>query len=266
MAGFFMKSLLKQIQVHMPFRDLHDRYLDMVLQEGINPEISFDCAALDRFTGDDYRRIGDRLLAAGRTVTFHAPFMDLRPGAIDPVIRRVSRDRIRTVFDLAPYFRPLSVVCHPSFDNRYYVSTEELWVKNSMETWGTLLAVAEEADTIIALENVYEREPRVLKRLLSACPSPRLRFCFDAGHYQVFSSASLEEWIESLAPYLHQLHLHDNRGTADEHLPVGCGAFPFSRLFDLLRARGLRPIVTVEAHNEASLWQSLDKLGAMAMF
>ena len=261
-----MQALLRQLQVHMPFRDLHDRYLDLVLREGINPEISFDYSALERFTDEDYRRIGDRLLAAGRTITFHAPFMDLRPGALDPDIRRISRYRIQSILALVPYFRPMSIVCHPSFDHRYYVSTEELWLKNSIETWGALAAVAEEADTIIALENVYEREPRVMQRLLSACDSPRLRFCFDAGHYQAFSSASLEDWIESLAPYLHQLHLHDNQGTADEHLPVGCGAFPFSRLFALLRARGLRPIVTLEAHDEESLWQSLDNLSAMALF
>jgi sugar phosphate isomerase/epimerase len=260
-----MKTLLRQVQAHMPFRDLHDRYLELVLQEGINPEISFDYATLERFTRDDYRKIGDRLLAAGLTVTFHAPFMDLRPGAIDPAVRRISRDRIRAVLDLAPYFRPLSVVCHPSFDNRYYVSTEELWLKNSIETWEALLAVAGEVGTVIALENVYEKSPRLLQRLLSACASPRLRFCFDAGHYQVFSGSSLEDWIESMAPYLFQLHLHDNGGAADEHLPIGHGSFPFSRLFALLRDKDIRPMITLEAHSEKTLWQSLDNLSTMAV-
>ena len=61
-----------------------------------------------------------KLLAdAGLKITFHAPFMDLRPGAMDDKIRRTSIDRIKQVFDLAPYFHPLKIVCHASFDERY---------------------------------------------------------------------------------------------------------------------------------------------------
>ena len=251
------------IQAHMPFRELFDRYLPMVLEKKINPEISFDHATLARFKMDDYRRIADQLHNAGLMITFHAPFMDLRPGAIDPMIRQASIDRLRGVFDLVSCFRPVTVVCHPSFDHRYYVSTEELWLQNSIETWNHLVMVAEQANTTIALENVYEKEPRPLLRLLSACASPRVRFCFDAGHFNVFSRATLEDWLSAMAPYLIEVHLHDNNGAADEHLPVGSGSFPFPRLFGLLREKGLQPILTLEAHSEKALWRSVDNLQAM---
>jgi sugar phosphate isomerase/epimerase len=237
----------------------------LVLKERFNPEISFDYATLERFTTDDYRRIADELLAAGLSVTFHAPFMDLRPGAIDPVIRQASLDRIRSVVELAAYFHPLSVVCHPSFDNRYYVSTEELWLMNSIETWETLVALAESVNTTLCLENVYEKQPRLLQRLLAAVESPRLRFCFDTGHFNVFSRAPLEEWIQVMAPYLFELHIHDNGGAADEHKAVGNGSFPFFRLFGMIREKGLQPIITLEAHNEANLRLSVENLTAMGV-
>ncbi len=260
-----MEAILQKIQAHMPFRDLYDRYLPLVLKQKINPEISFDHITLERFNTEDYRRVADRILNAGLTTTFHAPFMDLRPGAIDPVIRQASLDRIRTVLDLAAYFHPRSVVCHPSFDNRYYVSTEELWLKNSVETWQTLLTIAEQWDTTISLENVYEKQPGILNRLVEACASPRLRFCFDTGHFNVFSRAPLEDWINTMAPYIFELHLHDNSGAADEHLAIGDGSFPFFKLFGMLRDKGLQPIMTLEAHSETTLWQSLENLKAMGM-
>ncbi|MDD5168614.1 MAG: sugar phosphate isomerase/epimerase [Syntrophales bacterium] len=249
----------------MPFRELHDRYLGLVLKERINPEISFDYEALERFRTDEFRRIGDQLLSAGLTVTFHAPFMDLRPGAIDPIIRQVSLDRIHRVFDLIPYFRPRSIVCHPSFDERYYVSTVELWLHNSIETWQFFIKLAEDADTTISLENVYERDPGPLSRLIDACKSPRLRFCFDTGHFNVFSRTTLEEWIEAMAPHIFHLHLHDNRGKADEHLAIGDGTFHFARLFTMLRERGIRPIMTLEAHSEETLWRSVNNLNTLEL-
>ena len=181
-----MPPVSSQVQVHMPFRELHDRYLPLVLERRLNPEISFDFGTLQRFEREDYQRIADRILDAGLSVTFHAPFMDLRPGALDPGIRQVSRDRIREVFDLAPLFHPRSIVCHASFDYRYYVSTEDLWLQNSMDTWTFFSRLAEGADTTICLENVYEKDPRLLERLLAACAGDRLRFCFDTGHFNVF--------------------------------------------------------------------------------
>jgi sugar phosphate isomerase/epimerase len=68
-----------------------------------------------------------------------------------------------------------------------------------------------------------------------------------------------------MAPYLFEVHLHDNGGAADEHLPVGSGTFPFSQLFGMLREKSLRPIMTLEAHNERNLWQSMDNLMAMGV-
>ena len=260
-----MPPVSSQVQIHMPFSELHDRYLPLILERRLNPEISFDFATLQRFKRDDYRRIADQILEADLSVTFHAPFMDLRPGALDPKIRQVSKDRIQEVFDLATLFHPRSIVCHASFDNRYYVSTEDLWLQNSLNTWTFFSRLAEAMDTTVCLENVYERDPRLLQRLIAACASPRLRFCFDTGHFNVFSGTSLEEWIRTMAPCLFQLHLHDNAGAADEHLAIGNGTFPFARLFGLLRDQDLRPLMTLEAHREETLWQSLENLENMGV-
>ena len=127
-----MREILKKIQVHVPFYRLRNDLLPRIVSEGINPEISFNHRDLELFRAADFAGAADRLAEAGLAVTFHAPFLDLRPGALDPKIREVSLERLRRVFELAPLFRPRSIVCHPSFDERYYVSVEKQWLARSL--------------------------------------------------------------------------------------------------------------------------------------
>jgi sugar phosphate isomerase/epimerase len=255
-----MRDILKKIQVHVPYRLIRDRMMPRVLGEGINPEIGFGHRDLDGFEEADFRETAARLADSGLSVTFHAPFMDLRPGALDPAIRQVSLDRLRRVFDMVPWFRPRSVVCHASFDERYYIFSEDQWFENSLATWRTLLECIRGTETIIALENVYERTPEPLKRLLGALDSPQARFCFDAGHAHAFGDSAPGLWIDALGDRLGEIHIHDNRGKTDEHLPVGEGSIPFRELFALLRERHLRPILTIEPHSEKHLGLMLESL------
>jgi len=260
-----MQDILKKVQIHMPFDMLWDRYLPILVKERINPEISFNHDSIERFGSADFKKMAAMILDAGLTTTIHAPFMDLRPGALDPKIRQVTVDRIRQVFDLAPDFRPRSIVFHPSFDERYYVSTEALWLENSIQTWRKFLPLAEEMGTLIALENVYETNPGPLKALLQSFTSPNICFCFDTGHFNAFAKTPLDEWLRELGSLTGQLHLHDNHGATDEHLPVGEGNFPFNDLFRKLAEIGRHPIITLEAHSEKRLWQTLGNIKNMKL-
>lgn len=260
-----MHEILRAVQVHMPFHLLFSQLLPMVIKERINPEISFNYASLDRFSRKDFMEVAARLQDEGLTITFHAPFMDLRPGAIDPRIRQVTIDRLKQVFELVPFYRPLSVACHPSFDRRYYVSGEHLWLKNSIGTWGQFLDQTREMNTMITLENVYESDPQHLNLLLNALPSPNFCFCFDTGHFNVFSRAPLRTWMEILGSRIGQIHLHDNNGSLDEHLPVGEGNFPFQEFFEILREQEIDPIITLEPHTEKHLWQMLENIKGMKL-
>jgi hypothetical protein len=196
-----MREILKKVKVHVPYGRLREELLNWVIGERINPEIGFNHIDLDRFRDADYRATADRLSDAGLSVTFHAPFMDLRPGAVDPSIRRLTLERLRRVFDLVPWFRPLSVVCHPSFDSRYYASVSRQWLDNSLETWRTLLSTLRGTGTIIALENVYETGPDQLRPLIDSLDSPQVRFCFDTGHANTFGRVPPADWMDAWAGY-----------------------------------------------------------------
>jgi len=257
-----MQDIVSKVHVHMPFH-LLPKYLEMILRQKLNLEIYFSHYALQNLDKTKCIETAKIIAEAGLKVTFHAPFMDLRPGALDDKIRQTSLDRIKEVLDLAPNFHPLKIVCHPAFDDRYYVDCDDLWLESSIKTWTELIALAKDAKTIIALENVYEKDPHILRRLFDALSSFSICFCLDTGHFNVFSYSPLNIWLQELGKYLGHLHLHDNRGKTDEHLPVGCGTFPFSELFETLRAIGVKPTITLEAHGEDKLWESLNNIKSM---
>ncbi|MDD5476380.1 MAG: sugar phosphate isomerase/epimerase [Syntrophales bacterium] len=267
--------VLEQVQVNMPFRLLMEKYLPIVLRERMNLEIGFDCFALDAYGLEDFQKTAGILSDAGVKVTFHAPFYDLRPGAIDGKIREVTFNRIAEVFRVVPLFKPLSVVCHAAFDRRYYVSHEDEWLENSIKTWTPFVRMARDLGTTLMLENVYEDCPDELKLLMEHLVSvsrkesggaeaePSVGLCFDTGHWNAFSGTPLDVWMEGLGPFIGQVHLHDNDGSGDEHLPVGEGTFPFYDFFDILNRRERKPIVTIEPHTPEALRKSLANIAAM---
>jgi len=259
-----MQDILNKVHAHMPFHLLPE-YLGMIMEKKLNLEIYFSHYVLQELDKQQCRESAKIIADAGLKVTFHAPFMDLRPAALDDKIRQASVDRIKQVFDLAPYFQPLKIVCHPSFDERYYVSCDDLWLENSVKTWTEIIVLAKQAKTIIALENVYEKEPGILRRLFESLSSEHVCFCFDTGHFNVFSYEPLSEWFAQMGKYIGHLHLHDNYGKTDEHLPVGDGTFPFDLFFETLQTIKIKPSITLEAHSREGLWRSLNNVKNMSL-
>ena len=79
-------------------------------------------------------------------------------------------------------------------------------------------------------------------------------FCLDTGHLNVFSSAELNVWIQRLGPFIRQIHIHDNDGFLDQHLPPGQGNIDFNPLFRFLEGRvDDPPLITLEPHREEDL-------------
>ncbi|HQK99383.1 MAG TPA: sugar phosphate isomerase/epimerase family protein [Smithellaceae bacterium] len=254
-----MQDIFNRIHAHMPYR-LLPQYFPMLLEHRINPEIYFSHDVLDRLDEEQCKKDAARLADAGLNVTFHAPFVDLRPGALDERLRKASLERIRQAVDLAPLFRPLKIVCHACFDERYYVDCDDLWLSQSRKTWRDIITAAQSAQAMIVLENVYEKDPGLLVRLHHALDGEAVGLCFDTGHFNAFAGVSLEQWLSQSGRLIRHLHLHDNFGKRDEHLPIGAGTFPFVRLFEYLRDAGIRPTVTLEAHRREHLWQSAEKI------
>ena len=252
-------SILQKVQVNLPW-PLLLKNLSGVLAMGLQPEIYFSSASLDSLRPREVRKAAGELERKNIPVTFHAPFMDLSPGAVDEKIRDVTALRFHQVMDLVPTFHPRAIVFHPGYDRWRFDGDLDLWLSQSLLTWKPLAERAETLAVRLALENVFEENPSILQKLFRAIPSPFLRYCLDPGHGHIFSPVPANEWIETLGSHLVEVHLHDNRRQADDHLPLGQGQIDFDGIFACLKAKRLQPIYTIEPHEEEHLEPSLRAL------
>ncbi len=242
--------------VNAPFDYLKDN-IDSIIDLGIQPEIGLEGDILYTFSLEEFSEVASKLKAASLPCTLHAPFHELSIGALDPFIRKASRNKLRMAFDLIAVFQPQSIVCHLGFEENKHGYKQEKWFSNSLEGWQELLRIAEKNKTPLMLENTYETSPLQLKGILQALDSPYAKFCFDVGHTVTFAKNSWSDWLPELEPWLGQLHLHDNTGDRDTHLPVGQGVFDFEGFVAYLKGTGLSPIMTLEPHNEEDVIPSL---------
>jgi sugar phosphate isomerase/epimerase len=260
-----LAHIISRCFVNIPCSEF-SKYEPLIRRYRINPEIGLEGDVVYRFSSQDFQNIATFLAHEGLRCTLHAPFNDLLPGAEDKYILQATREKLHRCFDLIEILKPLSIVCHLGYLDCVHSYDIEGWLANSLETWKQLLSVAERQATPIMFENTYETGPRIHKMILESLDSPFARFCLDVGHLLAFAGTSWHEWLTSLEGWLGQLHLHDNHGLRDEHLPVGMGDFDFAGLFSYLKTKGIEPLITLEPRSESNLWDSLNALDRLALF
>jgi len=235
------------VQVNLPF-DRIELFGPPLARLSAWPEIGLSGPVLDATPEEVFRSWAERFREA--EVTVHGPFMDLAPGGMDPAVVELTRQRFLQALAPARLFQAQEIVFHAGYDYNRYPHSQDRFVEESARTWELVLAATRESEPLILLENVYEHGPETMVRVLERIGHPRLKACFDTGHHNCWGRAPLGDWLEALGPWLGRLHLHDNDGTFDLHLPVGAGSFDFQALFSWLEKAGLEPGITLEPHTQ----------------
>lgn len=245
-----------RLHAHIPCLHLSE-HIGYIVANRINPEVYFAAEALDRMPGMNLADHARRMHSEGLETTIHAPFMDLNPGALDPSIREATRLRFRQVLQAAELLKPKVIVFHPGYDDLRYGGSRQEWLQNSIDFWNEFIPQVRELNCVIAIENIFEKEPSTLKALIEAIDDPCVRHCFDVGHWNMFATVGMEEWFAELGRYIAEAHIHDNRGQTDEHLPPGEGGIDFDLLFNLLKQYAPDSVRTLEAHTIKRLERAL---------
>lgn len=240
---------------HVPWPRLaeHRSYL---LDERINPELYLPSESLDSLDWRQVRALARDLAGNGLSCTFHATFMDLNPGSVDRAVRDTTRQRVEQTFKVAAVLRPRIIVFHPGYSRLTYGSLEDTWISQTVDFWKELEPAIRELGCRIALENIFEEEPSTLLRVLQQLDRELFGHCFDTGHFNMFAAVSIEDWFDALGSSVIEAHLHDNHGTADEHLPVGEGEIDFGLVTSHLQRSAPDAVWTLEAHSRQRLERS----------
>lgn len=175
--------------------------------------------------------------ATGIGTTVHLSYVDLNLASLSPAARATSVERTLRGLDYAAAIGATCGVLHSGFHYLRHPQADAL-VADALEA---SLEALGDGPVPIAMENLalgdddYLRGPEQLRDLVER---HGLGSCLDVGHAHVEGrrdpSVSIEAYALALAPSLIHLHLHDNHGQRDEHLPCGAGTIDYPALVPLL--------------------------------
>ncbi|UTF49935.1 sugar phosphate isomerase/epimerase [Desulfomicrobium sp. ZS1] len=236
---------------NLPLRYIeeHPHYLDLFLTRKVNPELGLDALALNTFSPEWHRRTARIFHDAGLTCSVHLPFFDLRPGSLDPMILKASRERLLHAVDTAQVYAPAHFIAHLDYNSVIYSHFKDAWLENSLRTWE--LVLDQTGNAPLYLENVFESSPDHHVRVLQGLGG-KAGACLDVGHWHCFAAGrkrgNLTQWLAALSPFPLHLHLHDNDGESDAHLGLGQGTIPWDQLWAGLAGREIS--ATFEPHTK----------------
>jgi len=234
------------IQITGPDREA---LLDYAVARGHGVEVAdfAESALLDDPAGLDtvlawYAR---RLPEVRGPLSLHGPYHNLAPGGLDGRIRAATQERVAQCLDIAGELGIGRVVFHSDFDLVPTPGHLAAWVARAAGFWQEAIAGR---GIELLLENAFEPDPAVLLALLQAIGRPQAGVCLDVGHAHLMSALwgratgqsswpSTADWLAALAGHVRYLHLSDNDGSWDQHLPPGRGTIPWPTL--LARLAGL---------------------------
>lgn len=226
---------------------------------GLGVELAQFCLAenMDK-TPPDVQASLDAALEVPRRV-FHAPFAELCPAAIDPLVREVAKRRFLQAAALAKRYGAEKMVVHSGFIPLVYYP--EWFAPQSAAFWREFL---NDVDGLtLCVENVMETSPDALRQVAEQVNDPRLRICFDVGH-AFCQSGELAPWLDALAPYSSHVHLHNNHGTFDEHLGLPDGTLDMATVIRQLEALAPQATYTLEVRSARASVEWLLKEGLLS--
>ncbi len=143
-------------------------------------------------------------------ITIHGPFMDMVSGSPDQRINAVCVARYSHAIRIASHLGAKQVVFHANFIGSLH---NTFCTRN-----GNLLRTEQHGITIL-LENMWEFDPTIIADLLQEVNHPYLKTCLDVGHAHVFGSEhyTFEYWLQTMEPWLTEIHMNNNNGIIDEH-------------------------------------------------
>lgn len=188
----------------------------------------------------------------------HTPVGRIALGHIDSTMRQTSIQEVQRTIILAIQVGAGLIIVHPTpchASERATLTQRELLQREAL---AELCQEAETQGVVITLENMQSPEvyaPGFVNlnshyALLEEIPT--LGITLDVGHANM-AGVSLPEVVLRLGQRLRHIHVHDNDGSADQHLPVGEGTVDWLGLTQALVQIGYHGVMEFEFQGEAHL-------------
>jgi sugar phosphate isomerase/epimerase len=198
----------------------------------------------------------DLLQTSGLGLVCHLPTF-VYTADLTESIRRASLQEMLSALETAAELSAEKVVLHPGFIGGMGAFVMDLSLKYAMTSLERIYRRALDLGMVLCFENMFPRylsfvEPKDFQPVFDEFP--QLMLTLDTGHANINDAGKDRalRFIELFAARLGHVHMSDNQGKKDDHLPVGQGSVPFRRIVRALQRAEYDGTVTLEIFTEDS--------------
>ncbi|MHC1567427.1 MAG: sugar phosphate isomerase/epimerase family protein [Candidatus Syntropharchaeia archaeon] len=180
-------------------------------------------------------------------ISVHAPFSDLNLASVNQPIWEETIRQMSACVENSGDFADICVV-HPGILSPLGAQIPEKAWEQMIFGLRKLCDIAEEYGMMIGVENMINLEPLLgrfpdeLLGIVETVDRDNIGIVFDVGHANTMNV--IDEFLE--VDVVH-VHVHDNFGEKDEHLPPGHGNIEWKKVMDGLKRYNGR--IVIEARN-----------------
>ncbi len=199
-------------------------------------ELMMDGAAWDSYH-EDFSKLSQELKSRDAYYSVHPAAWDINLTAETRILREAAYQHHLQVLDFAAEIKASQVVIHPGFAGSPCFSKERAQ-ERAREYTSRLAERAKALGIQLAFENVgvmghsIYTEEEFMKALDGV--DPVVGYLIDTGHAHA-NGWDLPGLIETLSDRLVGLHIHDNHGKSDEHLPIYQGTIAWDGVLEAIK-------------------------------
>jgi sugar phosphate isomerase/epimerase len=205
---------------------------------------------------ENVKEVAEIAASTGLALSVHAPYSDLNLASLNYPIWRESVRQVLACIDGAADLTD-RITVHPGYLSPMgKLLPDKVW-NLQKSALGEIGKYAADRGVLVFLENmgglkeVLCRYPEEILGMIEGVEN--IGFTLDVGH--AHTVGKVREFLGVL-PRVNHIHVHDNHGTADQHLALGDGTIPWEEVGRAI-AREYRGIMVVEGRNLEEAKKSL---------
>ena len=170
-------------------------------------------------------------------------------------IREASLLEMFNSLEVAAELGSRKVVLHPGHISGLGVYVEEIALAHANNSLTAIIDHAQTLGLSVCLENMFPKcrffiKPADFVEMLQRFPD--LKLTLDTGHANIGNPGGrrILEFIEKFGHRIGHLHVSDNFGERDDHIPLGAGNIDFVKIVSELKQCGYDDTATFEIFSE----------------
>jgi sugar phosphate isomerase/epimerase len=186
-------------------------------------------------------------------------------------LREASLNEVIKSLEVAAELGCLKAVLHPSYIMGLGIFVMDQSREYALESLNAIMEKADQLDLLLCLENLFPKvhslmEPEDFAEIFVKFPN--LKMTLDTGHAHIQDPEGKRaiKFIERFPDKIEHIHVSDNLGEEDNHLPVGAGTVNFHGIVKALKGIGYNDTITLEVFSKDRDYLKISRNKIAAMF